>query len=116
MAKEDKYWNNPVDLNVDWGGDPEKTEGKPLSGRAVQDTIKNAFDSKVGYVGYCETTKKNVLTKDKESFDIYNTVDDYRALFGIYTRVLAILMVFMNSLASLALISKFSPKPNPDIP
>ena len=74
MAKEDKYWNNPVDLNVDWGGDAEKTEGKPLSGRAVQDTIKNALNSKVGYVGYCETTKKNVLTKDKESFDTYNAL------------------------------------------
>lgn len=72
MAKEDKYWNEPVDINVDWGGDIEKTDGKPLSGAAVQSTIKNALNSKVGYVGYCATNKMNVLTKDEASFLEYD--------------------------------------------
>lgn len=72
MAKEDKYWNNPVNLDVDWGGDEVKTEGKPLSGKAVQQTIKNSLNSKVGYVGYCAERKTNVLTKDEESFNIFN--------------------------------------------
>ena len=67
----DKYWNGEVTLNTDWGGD-ESTEFKPLSGGTVQKLLKDTLNSKVGYVDYCETTKNYVLTKDKESFLMYN--------------------------------------------
>ena len=33
MAK--KIWNNPIDKNVNWGGD-DSTEGMPVSGELAQ--------------------------------------------------------------------------------
>lgn len=70
MAK-DKYWDGSIDLNTNWGGDAT-TEGKPLSGERVQGLIKDTLNSKVGYVGYCETTGMYVLTKDEATFLKYD--------------------------------------------
>ena len=45
----DKYYDKPIDRHVDWGGD-ESTGGLPVTGRAVQEFIKNEFGTKFGYL------------------------------------------------------------------
>lgn len=69
MAK--KYYEGDLNLNLDWGGTEEQL---PLSGGSVQKIIKDTLNSKVGHVGFCETTKKYVLTKDLEAFGMYDTL------------------------------------------
>lgn len=69
MAK--KYYEGDLNLNLDWGGTEEQL---PLSGGSVQKIIKDTLNSKVGHVGYCETTKNYVLTKDLEAFVMYDTL------------------------------------------
>ena len=47
MAKQ-QIWDNPIDKNVDWGGDAS-TNHLPVSGARVQEFIKGTFDKKYGY-------------------------------------------------------------------
>ena len=58
MAK--KYYEGDLNLNLDWGGTEEQL---PLSGGSVQKIIKDTLNSKVGHVGYCETTKTMFLLR-----------------------------------------------------
>lgn len=69
MAK--KYYDGDLNLNLDWGGTEEQL---PLSGGSVQKIIKDTLNSKVGHVGYCETTRNYVLTKDLDAFVMYDTL------------------------------------------
>jgi hypothetical protein len=73
MAK--KYWDKEIDLKVNWGGDVS-TSGLPVNGEQVQKVIKDGINSKVGYVGIVEAQGRQpfyVLTRDKETFEVYKT-------------------------------------------
>jgi hypothetical protein len=67
MAKN--YYEGDLNLDLDWGGNGEQL---PLSGQQVQSILKNSLNSKVGFVGYCETTGMYVMTKDEATFLRYD--------------------------------------------
>jgi hypothetical protein len=76
MAK--KYYDEDIDLTVDWGGDPN-TGYLPVAGSKVQKVIKESINSKIGYLGVVEGTGQGfyVLARDKETFDAYKeTITD----------------------------------------
>lgn len=66
MAKN--FYEGEITMNTDWGGTDNQA---PLSGRQVQDFIKDTFNTKVGWVGLNETSGKYVLTKDEATFNEY---------------------------------------------
>ena len=68
MAK--KYYDEKITLDTDWGGD-ESTGNLPVSGKRVQEVIKEGINSKVGYVGRVGKTGKYVMTINKNIFDAY---------------------------------------------
>ena len=68
MAK--KYYDEKITLNTDWGGD-ESTGNLPVSGKRVQEVIKEGINSKVGYVGRVGKSGKYAMTINKETFDAY---------------------------------------------
>ena len=68
MAK--KYYDEKITLDTDWGGD-ESTGNRPVSGKRVQEVIKEGLNSKVGYVGRVGKSGKYAMTINKETFDAY---------------------------------------------
>ena len=68
MAK--KTWNEPIDKNVDWGGD-ENTGGLPVSGAMVQKFIKESLDGKAGLFHYDTANNRYVVFSDETARDIY---------------------------------------------
>lgn len=68
MAK--KIWNNPIDKNVDWGGD-DSTEGMPVSGEMVQKYIKDSLNSKAGIFYYDTSNNRYIVFSDELSKDEY---------------------------------------------
>lgn len=74
-----KYYDEDIkNMSVDWGGD-DSTGGLPVSGRKVQEFIKDSINSKVGYVDRVDTKQGGfyVLARDKETFDAYvQTITD----------------------------------------
>ena len=65
-----KIWNNPIDKNVDWGGD-ENTGGLPVSGEQVQKFIKSSLDGKAGLFYYDTTNNRYIVFADEQSKDEY---------------------------------------------
>ena len=68
MAKN--TWNNPIDKNVDWGGD-ESTGGLPVSGNQVQAFIKSSLDGKAGLFYYDTTKNRYIVFADEQAKDEY---------------------------------------------
>lgn len=68
MAKE--LWNNPIDKNVDWGGD-ESTNGLPVSGAMVQRFIKESLDGKAGLFYYDTANNRYIVFADEATRDEY---------------------------------------------
>ena len=68
MAK--KIWNNPIDKNVDWGGD-DATEGLPVSGEMIQKFIKESLNSKAGIFYYDTSNNRYLVFADAENRDLY---------------------------------------------
>lgn len=68
MAK--KIWNNPIDKNVNWGGD-DSTEGMPVSGEMVQKYIKDSLNSKAGIFYYDTSNNRYIVFSDELSKDEY---------------------------------------------
>ena len=76
MAK--KFWDGEVKMSTDWGGDAS-TNNLPLSGKRVQEFIKESINSKVGYLGEVKEmadgtklpTAFYVLCRDEECFNSY---------------------------------------------
>ena len=68
MAK--KIWNNPIDKNVNWGGD-DSTEGMPVSGEMVQKYIKDSLNSKAGIFYYDISNNRYIVFSDELSKDEY---------------------------------------------
>lgn len=72
MAK--KTWNNPIDKNVDWGGD-ESTNYLPVSGEMIQKFIKERLtEDKYGYFRIVDD--KIQFFKDEESASLYDENPD----------------------------------------
>jgi hypothetical protein len=69
MAK--KTWNNPIDKTVDWGGDPVKTDGLPVSGEMVQKFIKDSLDGKAGIFYYDTANNRYIVFADASTRDEY---------------------------------------------
>ena len=68
MAKQ--TWNNPIDKNVDWGGD-ESTGGLPVSGEQVQAFIKDSLDGKAGLFYYDTTNNRYIVFADEQAKNEY---------------------------------------------
>ena len=68
MAK--KVWDNPIDKNIDWGGD-SSTGNLPVSGRRVQEFIKNTLNGKAGLFYYDTTNNRYLVFADQEARDKY---------------------------------------------
>lgn len=68
MAKQ--TWNNPIDKNVDWGGDAN-TEGLPVSGAMIQKFIKESLDGKAGMFYYDTTNNRYLVFADSQTKDEY---------------------------------------------
>ena len=68
MAKQ--TWNNPIDKNVDWGGD-ESTGGLPVSGEQVQAFIKDSLDGKAGLFYYDTTNNRYIVFTDEQAKNEY---------------------------------------------
>lgn len=69
MAKQ--VWNNPIDKHTDWGGDPVKTDGLPVSGEMVQKFIKDALEGKAGLFWYDATNNRYLVFADADARDEY---------------------------------------------
>ena len=68
MAK--KTWNNPIDKNVDWGGDAS-TENLPVSGEMVQKFIKDSLNGKAGVFYYDTANNRYIVFADVSTRDKY---------------------------------------------
>jgi hypothetical protein len=68
MAKQ--TWNNPIDKNVDWGGDTS-TEGLPVSGEMVQKFIKDSLNGKAGLFYYDTSNNRYIVFADEQTRDEY---------------------------------------------
>jgi hypothetical protein len=68
MAK--KTWNNPIDKNVDWGGDAS-TENLPVSGEMVQKFIKDSLNGKAGIFYYDTANNRYIVFADTQTRDEY---------------------------------------------
>lgn len=68
MAKQ--TWNNPIDKNVDWGGDAN-TDGLPVSGQQVQKFIKDTLNGKAGLFYYDATNNRYIVFADESTRDEY---------------------------------------------
>ena len=65
-----KTWNNPIDKNVDWGGDAS-TGGLPVSGEMVQKFIKESLDGKAGLFYYDTANNRYLVFADEQSKEAY---------------------------------------------
>ena len=65
-----KTWNNPIDKNVDWGGDAS-TGGLPVSGEMVQKFIKESLDGKAGLFYYDTANNRYLVFTDEQSKEAY---------------------------------------------
>ena len=79
MAK--KYYDNEIDFTVDWGGDVN-TENLPVSGKRVQEVIKNEVNSKVGCVKLYEKGGYYVLCRDENAFNEWKSTVTADLPFG----------------------------------
>lgn len=68
MAK--KTWNEPIDKNIDWGGD-ENTNNLPVSGEMVQRFIKESLDGKAGLFFYDVTNNRYIVFADEQAKNVY---------------------------------------------
>lgn len=65
-----KIYDEEINKNIDWGGD-DATQGLPVSGRRVQEFIKNSLNQKMGIMYYDLTNNRYLVFADTESRDSY---------------------------------------------
>lgn len=70
-----KIYDNPINKQVDWGGDLEHTQGMPVSGKQVQAFIKNSLNKKFGYLYFDKDSNQYIIFADEEDFNLWNTPD-----------------------------------------
>lgn len=81
----DKIWDKPIDDNTDWGGDAS-TGNLPVSGRIVQQYIKDKFSSKAGCFHYDNANNRYMVFADESSRDAYldNPQENASLLIGVF--------------------------------
>jgi len=70
-----KFYDNPINKQVDWGGDLKHTQGMPVSGKQVQAFIKNSLNKKFGYLYFDRDSNQYIIFADEEDFNLWNTPD-----------------------------------------
>ena len=60
-------WDKSIDKHVDWAGD-SSTNGQPVSGKYVQEFIKDTLESKFGYIYHDQNLSKYYVFADQENF------------------------------------------------
>lgn len=68
MAK--KIYDKKISKHSDWGGDAS-TENLPVSGRRVQEFIKEQLENKIGILHYDTFNNKYLAFADEENKDLY---------------------------------------------
>lgn len=81
----DKIWDKPIDDNTDWGGDAS-TGNLPVSGRIVQQYIKDKFSSKAGCFHYDNANNRYMVFADEPSRDAYldSPQENASLLIGVF--------------------------------
>lgn len=64
-----KYYGK-IDKHTDWGGD-ESTGGLRVSGRSVQDFLRESLDGKAGLFHYDASNNRYMVFADEEAKDLY---------------------------------------------
>lgn len=65
-----KIYDDKINKNTDWGGD-SSTGNLPVSGRRVQEFIKDSLNSKMGTIYYDLSSNRYLIFADSESRDTY---------------------------------------------
>lgn len=65
-----KYYDNKINKNTDWGGDAS-TSGLPVTGRRVQEFIKESLDSKAGAFHYDAVNRQYLVFADNNTKQRY---------------------------------------------
>lgn len=65
-----KVWDNEITKSTDWGGD-ESTGNIPVSGKRVQEFIKNTFNTKVGVFYYDAANNRYLVFADEDAKNSY---------------------------------------------
>lgn len=65
-----KYYDNKINKNTDWGGDAS-TSGLPVTGRRVQEFIKESLDSKAGAFHYDAVNRQYLVFADNNTKQQY---------------------------------------------
>lgn len=65
-----KYYDNKINKNTDWGGDVS-TQGLPVTGRRVQEFIKESLDSKAGAFHYDAVNRQYLVFADNNTKQQY---------------------------------------------
>lgn len=65
-----KYYDNKINKNTDWGGDVS-TSGLPVTGRRVQEFIKESLDSKAGAFHYDAVNRQYLVFADNNTKQQY---------------------------------------------
>ncbi len=68
MAKQ--IWDNSIDMNTDWAGDAS-TNNQPVSGRRVQEFIKNQLNSKASTFYYDAANQRYLVFANDDTKDEY---------------------------------------------
>lgn len=68
MAKQ--IWDNSIDMNTDWAGDAS-TNNQPVSGRRVQEFIKNQLNSKASTFYYDAANQRYLVFANNNTRDEY---------------------------------------------
>lgn len=64
-------WNQAIDKTVDWAGDAS-TGGAPVSGKYVQQFIKDTLAKKFGYMYYDRNNLKYLVFADEDDYNTYS--------------------------------------------
>ena len=74
---ENKYSSNPISSrDDDWGLDKNDEKQRPYSGQAVQDYIKETFNSKIGFQKFYEDEALYRYFATREDADLYDSDRD----------------------------------------
>ena len=65
-------WDQSITKQVDWAGD-SSTNGQPVSGKYVQEFIKNTLEQKFGFMKYDRDESKYYVFADEYNYNLWNT-------------------------------------------
>ena len=63
-------WDQSITKQVDWAGD-SSTNGQPVSGKYVQEFIKNTLEQKFGFMKYDRDESKYYVFADEYNYNLW---------------------------------------------